>query len=155
MDSTTVTLIGYALFAISELAGILPIPANGLLHSLAIGLKNSLTRGRTDADIEMAQKLVKHKPAMASVVTCLEGNPTLIAAVNTLITNPQIINTIDSLVKDRSLFHINTMLINNPDIINDVKRVVIDSVNNQSLVQDQLHTEFVTKNIRGVRNVPN
>lgn len=148
MDSNTITIIGYALFAVSELAGILPIPANGLLHSLAIGLKNSLSRGRSDADIEMAQKLVKHKPVMADIINCLQGNPTLIAAVNTLISNPQVINNVDSLVKDRSLLHINTMLQSNPDIISHVQKIIIEQINNQTIVQDQLNTEFVSKNIR-------
>lgn len=130
MDTNnTATILGFVLFAISELAGLLPIRANGLLHSLCIGLVNGLSnKSKSSTDIEMAQKLVKHKPEMANIINALEGNQRLIETVNSITTNPQVIQDIEGLVSNNSLHYINTLLINNPEIINDVKKMILAQI---------------------------
>ena len=45
------TIIGYSLFAFSEIIPLLPIPANGILHSLAIGITNSFSNTKPNTDI--------------------------------------------------------------------------------------------------------
>lgn len=125
--NTIATVIGYTLFAISEIVAVLPIPANGVLHSLIIGLKNSVQKPNT-TDIEMAQTLIANKPDMANIITTLEGNPKLIETVKTVINNPEIIINVEKIAKDKNLQFLNTLLINNKEIINDTKIIVIQKI---------------------------
>ena len=126
--NTIATVIGYTLFAISEIVAVLPIPANGVLHSLIIGLKNSVQK-LNNTDIEMAQTLIANKPDMASIITTLEGNPKLIETVKTVINNPEIITNVEKIANDKNLQFLNTLLINNKEIINDTKIIVIQKIN--------------------------
>ena len=105
------TIIGFVLFAASELVAILPIPANGILHSVVIGLKNSLKPQKKDIDIEMANELINSDKDMSNIVTTLKGNKTLIEAVNLLLQNPEISNILGDLSHHTQLQYINTLLI--------------------------------------------
>ena len=128
MSNNTTIIIGYTLFALSKIIAMLPIPANGMFHSLLIGLKNSVSKINS-TDIEMAQTLISTKPDMANIITTLQGNSKLIDSVKTVINNPEIITNVENIVKDKNLQFINTLLINNPEIINDIKVVIIQKVN--------------------------
>lgn len=128
MSNNITIIIGYTLFALSEIIAVLPIPANGMFHSLLIGLKNSVSKINS-TDIEMAQTLISTKPDMANIITTLQGNSKLIDSVKTVINNPEIITNVENIVKDKNLQFINTLLINNPEIINDIKVVIIQKVN--------------------------
>jgi len=131
MDTTTITsIIGYILLAISEIVAILPVPANGLLHSLFIGLNNSLKN--PNYDVELAQTLINNKPMIANLVTTLEGNPKLINSISILSQNPQILPLISSLSNDQSLQYINTLLINNPGITKYVKQFVTNAISSNN-----------------------
>ncbi len=127
MSNNITIIIGYTLFALSEIIAVLPIPANGMFHSLLIGLKNSASKINS-TDIEMAQTLISTKPDMANIITTLQGNSKLIDSVKTVINNPEIITNVENIVKDKNLQFINTLLINNPEIINDIKVVIIQKV---------------------------
>ena len=128
MSNNITIIIGYTLFALSEIIAVLPIPANGMFHSLLIGLKKSVSKINS-TDIEMAQTLISTKPDMANIITTLQGNSKLIDSVKTVINNPEIITNVENIVKDKNLQFINTLLINNPEIINDIKVVIIQKVN--------------------------
>ena len=128
MSNNITIIIGYTLFVLSEIIAMLPIPANGMFHSLLIGLKNSVSKINS-TDIEMAQTLISTKPDMANIITTLQGNSKLIDSVKTVINNPEIITNVENIVKDKNLQFINTLLINNPEIINDIKVVIIQKVN--------------------------
>jgi len=128
MSNNIIIIIGYALFAVSEIIAVLPIPANGMFHSVLIGLKNSVSKINS-TDIEMAQTLISTKPDLANIITTLQGNSKLIDSVKTVINNPEIITNVENIVKDKNLQFINTLLINNPEIINDIKVVIIQKVN--------------------------
>jgi len=128
MSNNITIIIGYTLFALSEIIAVLPIPANGMFHSLLIGLKNSVSKINS-TDIEMAQTLISTKPDLANIITTLQGNSKLIDSVKTVINNPEIITNVENIVKDKNLQFINTLLINNPEIINDIKVVIIQKVN--------------------------
>jgi hypothetical protein len=143
MDTVTITSIaGYILLAISEIVAILPVPANGLLHSLFIGLNNSLKN--SNYDIELAQTLINNKPTMANLVTALEGNPKLINAISILTQNPQILPFISKLSNDESLQYINTLLINNPGVIKNVKQIITNAISSNSLnTPDTLDTSNI------------
>lgn len=129
MSNNIITIVGYVLFAISEVAAILPVPANGMFHSLLIGLKNSISKIDTN-DIEMAQTLISTRPDMANIITTLQGNPKLISTVKTVINNPEIITNVEKLANDKNMQFINTLLSNNPEIINDIKSTIICKINN-------------------------
>lgn len=128
MSNNIATIIGYALFAVSEIIAVLPIPANGMFHSLVIGLKNSVSKIKS-TDIEMATNLIINKPDMAHIITTLEGNPKLIDSVKTVINNPEIITNVENIAKDKNLQFLNTLLMNNPEIINDIKVIIIQKIN--------------------------
>ena len=130
------TIFGYVLFGISEIVSVLPIPANGIMHSLIIGLKNSLPSHATD--IEMANVFVSNTPQMANVVNALKGNSSLTNAVNLLIENPEATNIIPILCKNTELQYTNTLLINNTDIINTIAKSVITEIQNKQQQQEQI-----------------
>ena len=132
------TIIGYALFAFSEIIPLLPIPANGILHSLAIGIKNSFS----NTDAEIAHTLIDTKPQMANVVSTLEGNFRLTDSLKLLNSKPQLIPYIEKLAYDKNLFFINTLLANNPDSINEIKRLIINLLSsNQNLANTDINIQ--------------
>jgi hypothetical protein len=135
MSDNIVTILGYSLFALSELLPLLPMPANGFLHSIAIGLKNSFSNKPVSTDIEIAQNLLISRPNMPNIISTLEGNNILINSIKILNDNPQLLAQINTLAYDKNLRFINTLLINNPDIINKIKDLIINTINNTSKPQ--------------------
>jgi len=124
------TIIGYSLFAFSEIIPLLPIPANGILHSLAIGITNSFSNTKPNTDAEIAHTLINTKPQMANVVSTLEGNFRLTDALKLLNSKPQLIPYIEKLAYDKNLHFINSLLVNNPDCINEIKHLIINCLSN-------------------------
>lgn len=139
--NSVATIIGYALFAFSEIVAVLPIPANGVFHSLIIGLKNSATKIKS-SDIEMAKTLITNKPDMANIITTLEGNPILIETVKIILANPGITKSIGEIANNNNLQFINTLLINNPDIINITKTLIIEKINDSFKINDTVPTNI-------------
>lgn len=125
----TSSVIGYVLFAVSELLPLLPIPTNGILHSLSIGLTNSFSKKSQSTDLEIAQNLLISRPNMQNIVSLLEGNQKLIDSIGLLNNNPQLITLLHKLEKDKNLQFINTLLTNNPDTINTIKKLVMNTIN--------------------------
>lgn len=142
------TIIGYALFAFSEIIPLLPIPANGILHSLSIGIKNSFTTQPVNTDIEMAHSLVETRPQLANIVSMLEGNFRLTDTVKLLNAKPQLIPFVEKLANDKNLQFINSLLTSNPDVINDIKRLVINKISNQSHNIQPVQTTLNVENIQ-------
>lgn len=138
--SSVLEIIGYVLFAVSEIIAVLPIPANGFLHSLSIGLNNSIKNSNND--VEMAQQLVSTKPNIASLFNKMAINSELSNVVNKLTNNPEIIPFIESLSKQPQLQYIMSLLKNNPDIINDVKQLI-----ETNITQNQIQRQIVQQQI--------
>jgi hypothetical protein len=136
------TIFGFVLFAVSEVVAIIPIPANGILHSIVIGLKNSLKPAKRDLDIEMANVLVNSDKEMSNIVTTLKGNKSLTEAVNVLVQNPEISSIIGNLSHNTQLQYINTLLINNIDIISNVAKSVITEIQNKQIKKDKMTQEI-------------
>jgi hypothetical protein len=139
------TILGYSLFAFSEIIPLLPIPANGLLHSIVIGLKNSLSAQKPHQDIEVAHALVDKQPDIANVVSTLQGNFRLIEAVKLLNAKPNVLAQIEQLSYNKNLQFINTLLINNPEIINEIKKLIVNKINDPS------YTNETTVNIQDIK----
>lgn len=118
----TPAIIGFVLFALSELLPLLPIPTNGLLHSFVIGLSNSLKNANTD--IDLAKNVLDNKPQVASLVNQIGNIPELKKSVETLINNPQLIPQIDSLNSNPQLQYINTILHAHPELVESMKGYV-------------------------------
>lgn len=125
-SSYIATILGYSLFALSEFLPLLPIPANGFLHSIAIGLQNSFSNKPVSTDIEIAQNLLISRPNMPNIISTLEGNNNLINSIKLLNDKPQLLAQLNKLAYDKNLQFINTLLINNPDIINEIKNIIIN-----------------------------
>lgn len=127
-SSDIVTILGYVLFAFSEIVPLLPIPANGILHSLSIGIRNSFTKPKQDVDLELAHTLVDNRPQIANIVSMLEGNFRLTDTVKILNTKPQLIQYVKKLSIDKNLQFINSILTTNPDIVNDIKNLLVNKI---------------------------
>jgi hypothetical protein len=143
MSDSTIQIVGFAFFALSELLPLLPIPANGFLHSLFIGLKNSFAKRSKNVDLEIAQSLVNMRPEFVELVNTIEGNSNLIDTLKMLTKSPELVSLVQKIADDKNLQLINTLLINNPDIKTETKRSIfsklsdihinIQTTNNQNL----------------------
>lgn len=123
----TSTIIGYILFAISELLPLLPVPTNGLLHSLTIGLKNSLRN--SNSDIEVAQNVLRQKPEIANLIHTTVSNPAMKDTINTIVNRQELVPLINALNADANLQKMITLLNANPQLINEVQSFVEQQVN--------------------------
>ena len=137
-SSYIATILGYSLFALSEFLPLLPIPANGFLHSIAIGLQNSFSNKPVSTDIEIAQNLLISRPNMPNIISTLEGNNNLINSIKLLNDKPQILAQLNKLAYDKNLQFINTLLINNPDIINEIKNIIINILKTTQIQPQQI-----------------
>lgn len=143
-SSYIATILGYSLFALSEFLPLLPIPANGFLHSIAIGLQNSFSNKPVSTDIEIAQNLLISRPNMPNIISTLEGNNNLINSIKLLNDKPQLLAQLNKLAYDKNLQFINTLLINNPDIINEIKNIIINTL---KTTQIQTQPDVVTPDL--------
>jgi hypothetical protein len=123
----------------------LPIPANGMFHSLVIGLKNSVSKLHS-SDIEMATNLITNKPDMANIINTLEGNPKLIDSVKLILNNPEIIANVETIAKNKALLFINTLLTNNPEIVNDIKAIIIQKINDMAKIYNVEENKIAIQN---------
>jgi hypothetical protein len=116
MDSTVVVaIVGYALYIISEILPFLPIPVNGILHSIILTLKKglSLTFNSLPQDIEMAKSLVRNK-SFANVVNTINTNPQIQKIINNLISDPSSANNLTTIQANPNINSIVSYLHNNP-----------------------------------------
>ena len=116
MDSTTVVaIIGYSLYFLSELMAFLPVPSNGILHSLIITLQSGIRAsfGSLPQDIELAQSLVKDK-SFADVVNTINTNPQIQSIIRNLIADPSLSNNLKTIQTNPIINSIITYLDNNP-----------------------------------------
>ena len=125
------TCIGYILFTLSELVSVIPIPANGILHSFTIGLKNSLKNSNTD--IEMAQTLINTTPDLSNVVNKISSSPQLIKFIITLLENQHVIPNIDTIIKNSQLQYVITLLNTHPELIDEMKKIIESKLSQQTV----------------------
>jgi hypothetical protein len=129
MDTTAI--VGFSLFALSEVLAVLPIPANGFLQSLMIGLRNSLNKKRND--IEMAHTMIGDKPEVACVVNQVATSKPLAEALASLASNPHIIPQVEALCKNSTLTYIITVLENNPQLLASIAQTLEHSMSNTEI----------------------
>ena len=105
MSNTVATVIGYVLFAVSEILPLVHIPANGILHTFILGFKNAFSS--PSKDIELAESLIITNTSFANIV-------------NTLSTNHQMKTLVESVIQDPELCNHLSLLIKNPNLLNSV-----------------------------------
>ena len=137
---TTLEIIGYILFVVSEIVAILPIPANGLFHSFVIGLNNSIKNSNTD--VEVAQQLVSTRPNTANLFNKIAINSELSNTIQRISDNHDILPYIEILTHYPQLKYIIALLQNNPDIVNDVKELI-----ETNITQHQIQRQIVQQQI--------
>lgn len=129
MDVIT-TIIGFGLFAISEVMSLMKISGNGIIHSFLLGFKDAFSNPQRD--IEMARNFVSN-PAVASIVNAVSSNPDVKSNVDLLLKNPQVahilnvagsnsdlLNTLTNLMTNQRLLALVKTLANDPQLSNNV-----------------------------------
>jgi len=144
MDTQTIiTIIGYVLFGLSELLPLLPIPTNGFLQSIFIGLQNAFKNPPKDIDIEMAKNLVSNK----------NGN-NLVNIVNSLATNTQLHNIVLNLINNPHLAN-NISFIQNDTILLSQLQSISSNSQIKSVISALLEDSTLSNNLSFALNTPN
>jgi hypothetical protein len=109
-------IIGYVLFAISEIMPLINVPTNGFLHSVFLGFGNAFKN--PEKDIELAQVLINSKPelGLANVVNTMSSNPVVQGIFKDLMNNPTNINNITAVQSQKEIASVVSILRNNPSI---------------------------------------
>lgn len=106
-------LIGYSLFAISEILPLINIPANGFLHSVFLGFGRAFKN--QEKDIELAKELIT-KPGLANIVNTMSTNSVIQGIFKDLQDNPTNINNITAVQSNKEIASVVSILRNNPVI---------------------------------------
>lgn len=123
------SIMGYVLFAISEILPLINVPTNGFLHSVFLGLGNAFKT--PEKDIELAQVLITTKPelCLASMVNTMSSNPVVQGIFKDLMNNPTNINNITAVQSQKEIASVVSVLRNNPTI----KKMVSDLLSNPNI----------------------
>ena len=114
-------IVGYCLFVVSEILPFVNIKADGIFHSIIIGLSNALTYVKSDPlpskDIELANSLINNNQDIAKIVNLIESNPIIKEIIEHLIMNQQNITNIKAVQNNPELAHlISNIIFYNSDI---------------------------------------
>ena len=113
----TATIIGFVLFAVSEIAALLPIPASGILDSMIQGFQNSFVK-KLQSDIEMDRSLIDKKPELATFINKLTMNK------NINIHEADLFSDIEKLYTIKDFKLIFDCIKNDPNLIEKIKPLV-------------------------------
>jgi hypothetical protein len=116
-DVTAIT--GFILFAFSEIIGILPIPSNGILHTVMIGLKDIVKK--PNVDLEMARSMIDHNPDISNLITQIASNNNLSETIKQIVNNPMLITHVNNITTSEELQYILHTLYNNPKLVTQIK----------------------------------
>lgn len=137
------TIIGYVLFALSEVLPFVNVPTNGFLHTFLLGFKNAFSN--PSRDIEMAALVTKDPnlasmintistnphikslidsiikdPALANVIHSAQGNTIMTSQLNILISNPQLQNILNAVTQNPEFCNNVSVMVSNPSLINSI-----------------------------------
>jgi hypothetical protein len=120
------TVIGYVLFAISEILPLINIPTNGIIQSFFLGVGNAFKN--PEKNIELAQILIHSKPelGLANVVNTISSNPLVKSIIDDLLANPTNINNITAVQKQKEIASVVSILRNNTNIKEMVTKLLSD-----------------------------
>lgn len=121
-DSSTVsTIVGFVLFAISEILPFFPVKTNGILHSFVIGFRDSFQN--LNHDIELAQQFVKN-PDITPMVNAVSTNPVLQKCFQNVLDNQHIIPHIHTLCNNLEIQSIFNNINTNPVMLKNVTNLI-------------------------------
>lgn len=123
MSENIATIIGYILFALSEILPLINIPTNGFLHTFILGFSNAFQNKQKD--IEMAQVLVE-KQNFADIINTISTNPQIKILIEKLITDPQLSNTLHSILDNNPLYLQLQKLSNNTQLQSILNTLISD-----------------------------
>jgi hypothetical protein len=126
----TTSIIGYILFAISEILPFFPIHTNGVAQSLIMGFKHSFNQH--DGEIELAQQLITKKPTVANLINIMSTNKVIHDCVEGILENQHIIPHIQMLCNNPELQLIFHSLNTNPMLLNSVKNLMLTTHQNNT-----------------------
>jgi hypothetical protein len=149
----TETIIGYVLFILSEFVSLIPIPANGFLHSFTIGFQNSFKN--PDINTEMTQSLLKKNPNIATLVTKIANNMHITNSINTLLEQPHILSQVNTISNNSKLQYIITLLNNHPEMINNISNIIEKQIlsQNQNNINQTLNLEIPQQTTTPIQNL--
>ena len=139
MSENIATIIGYILFALSEILPLINIPTNGFLHTFILGFSNAFQNKQKD--IEMAQVLVE-KQNFADIINTISTNPQIKILIEKLITDPQLSNTLHSILDNNPLYLQLQKLSNNTQLQSILNTLISDQqfCNNISVLTPDILT---------------
>ena len=123
MSENIATIIGYILFALSEILPLINVPTNGFLHTFILGFSNAFKNKQKD--IEMAQVLVE-KQNFADIINTISTNPQIKTLIEKLINDPQISNTLHSILDNNPLYLQLQKLTNNTQLQSILNTLIND-----------------------------
>lgn len=122
------TIIGFTLFAISEILPLINIPTNGILQTFFLGFKRAFSS--PEKNIELAEVLIHSKPelGLANIVNTIGSNPVVQNIMSDLMNNPSNINNITAVQKNKEIATVVSILRNNSTIKDMVTNLLSDPV---------------------------
>lgn len=151
----TTSIIGYVLFAISEILPFFPIHTNGVVQSLIMGFKQSFNQH--DSDVQLAQQLITKQPSVANLINIMSTNKVIHDCVDSILENQHIIPHIQMLCKNPELQLIFHSLNTNSMLLNNVKNLMLTSQQqfNTASSTTQLGSNIIPLNTINTSNIPN
>lgn len=128
------SIIGYVLFAVSEILPLINVPTNGVLQSFVLGVGNAFKP--PEKDIELADVLIHTKPELANIVNTISTNHVVQSIIKDLLNNPTNINNITAVQTQKEIATVVSVLRNNPIIKDFISKILMDPsvYNNVSLI---------------------
>jgi hypothetical protein len=120
-NASASAIVGFVLFAISEILPFLPLNTNGVLHSFVIGFRDSFRK--LDQDIELAQQFVKN-PEIAPMVNSVSTNPVLQKCFQDVLENQHLIPHIHTLCNSPDIQHVFNNINSNPTMLKNVTNLI-------------------------------
>jgi len=120
------SIVGFALFLVSELLPFINIQANGIFQTVVVGFQNAFNQNTVPhtKDIELAQNLVTTQDNFANIVNTVNSNPYVKDIITNLIKNPSVTKNIQAIQNNPELSHlISTLTYYNTDISTLIKTI--------------------------------
>lgn len=130
MDSTSVSsIIGFVLFGLSEVLSLTNLNANGIVHSVLLGVGKSFKQ--VPGYVNLANDTIKNCPDILNIV-------------NKLSSDPELLEIVKRVTGSISQAHLTSIIINNPDLVNsltntfkspEIQGIIGNLITNQELVK--------------------
>ena len=129
-------ILGFSLFAISEILGVIPLPANGLLHSIVIGFKNSFSNPTNNTSLINNITSTVSKPDLELIINSLATNPNMLNSIKLLVNNQRVLPLMDLVCSNQDIDYLLSLIKNNPLLLKGILNQITPTIQSQqSLIQ--------------------